>query len=63
MVRPADLPPIWTGDPREAPTTGDCVAYLVWQVDCRECGTVITYDADSHPDACEECGAPVEEQQ
>lgn len=35
-------------------------AYLVWQVDC-PCGAVITYNEDNHPDACEECGEPVEE--
>lgn len=37
------------------------VAYKVWQVDCAECGTVISYTEDSHPDACENCGAEVEE--
>lgn len=38
---------------------GEAVAYLVWQVDCPCCGTVISYNEDSHPDACEECGAKV----
>lgn len=37
------------------------VAYKVWQVDCPNCGAVIAYTEDSHPDHCEECGAPVEE--
>lgn len=36
--------------------------YLVWQADCYECGTVVTYgeDESSAPDECEECGADLE---
>ncbi len=36
------------------------LAYKVWQVDC-DCGSVITYDADTHPSECEDCGSPVED--
>lgn len=36
-------------------------AYMVWQVDCDECGDVCSYDSDGHPDKCERCGADVEE--
>lgn len=36
-------------------------AYTVWRVDC-DCGAVIDYGEDdsSMPEACEECGEPVE---
>jgi hypothetical protein len=36
--------------------------YKVWRVDC-ECGTAIDYGEDEAtvPEACEECGAEIEE--
>lgn len=37
------------------------MAYKVWRVDC-PCGSIIEYGEDEStlPDACEDCGAPIE---
>lgn len=37
------------------------MVYQVWRVDC-PCGSIIDYGSDESdlPDACEDCGAPVE---
>lgn len=36
-------------------------AYLVWRVDCTECGEVTDEsDGDEAPTECSVCGAPVE---